>query len=336
MKTTVRRCVAVLSRLIGLSVLFLAATFSALGQWVPVNAVKGVETQPDGVVLALENGYLRFQVCTESVVHVVYSLERTVPERPDFLVIKKNWPKTEFSVNSDDAKLVTLKTAKLKIEVTRADSTIVFFDADGKRLAAETSHTLTPVEVNGEKTLSLRALRRTCGTRRKRFTGWDSTRRGVELSRRSGRHFAGQHEHLDPAAAFEQWLRDFLEQRFAQPVQQPLRTRVLPQLGSGRLDRLLLHLRPGLRQDRRRLPRTDRRQRPCSANGPTDSGNARTATSRRRNPGRRAQISRAAHSGRQHRAGLVLVEHHGRAGLQQELSRSRREWSTICTRTTST
>ena len=53
-------------------------------------------------------------------------------ERPDFLVIKKNWPKTEFSVNSDDAKLVTLKTAKLKIEVTSADSTIVFLMRTGR------------------------------------------------------------------------------------------------------------------------------------------------------------------------------------------------------------
>ena len=153
MKSIVRTRVALLSRLIGLSVLFFAVTFPAVGQWVPLNPVKSVETQPDGVVLVLENGYLRFQVCTESVVHVVYSLERTVPERVDFLVIKKSWPKAEFSVNKDDAKLVTLKTAKLKIEVTRADSSIVFFDVDGNRLAAETSHTLTAVEVNGEETL---------------------------------------------------------------------------------------------------------------------------------------------------------------------------------------
>src|SRR5580765_5787513 len=122
MKSKVRTRVALLSRLIGLSVLFFVVTFPAVGQWVPLNPVKSVETQPDGVVLILENGYLRFQVCTESVVHVVYSLERTVRERVDFLVITKSWPKAEFSVNNDDAKLVTLKTTKLKIEVTRTDS----------------------------------------------------------------------------------------------------------------------------------------------------------------------------------------------------------------------
>src|SRR5664279_2108067 len=62
---------------------------SSFAQWIPSNAVKNAETQPDGVLLVLETGYLRLQVCSESVVHVVYSPERTVPERPDFLIVKK-------------------------------------------------------------------------------------------------------------------------------------------------------------------------------------------------------------------------------------------------------
>ncbi len=153
MKLMFRSRQRVLARLMGFILLCLVVISPISAQWLPVNPVKSVETQPDGMMLVLENGYLRFQVCTESMVHVVYSLELTVRERPDFLVIKKSWPKAEFTVGSDDQKLVTLKTAQLKIEVTRADSSMVFFDADGKRLAAETSHTLTPVEVNGEKTL---------------------------------------------------------------------------------------------------------------------------------------------------------------------------------------
>jgi alpha-D-xyloside xylohydrolase len=140
------------SRLFGFAAIFFALTAPCWAQWIPLNPVKSAEPQPDGVVVVLENGYLRFQVCTESMVRVMYSLERTVPERPDFLVIKKNWPKVEFSVNTDDAKLVTLKTSQLRIEVTRADSSIVFYDAAGKRLAAENTRTLTPTEVNGEKT----------------------------------------------------------------------------------------------------------------------------------------------------------------------------------------
>jgi len=84
MKTKVRTRMAVVSRLIGFSVLIFVVSFPAAAQWIPLNPVNSVEARADGVVLVLENGYLRFQVCTESVVHVVYSLERTVPERADF------------------------------------------------------------------------------------------------------------------------------------------------------------------------------------------------------------------------------------------------------------
>ncbi len=136
---------------LALFLLVVCSTVSA--QWIPLNPVKSSETQPDGVWLVLENGYLHFQVCSDSVVHVVYSLERTVPERPDFLVVKKNWPKTEFTFRSDDPKLLSLSTSKVKIEILRADSSLIFYDPAGHKLAQETSHTLMPVEVNGEKTL---------------------------------------------------------------------------------------------------------------------------------------------------------------------------------------
>jgi alpha-D-xyloside xylohydrolase len=136
--------------LAGLILLALSSTVSA--QWIPLNPVKSAETAPDGVLVVLETGYLRFQVCSDSVIHVVYSLERTVPLRPDFLIVKKSWPKTEFAFHSEDPKLLRLTTAKVKIEILRADSSLIFYDAAGHKLAQETSHTLTPVEVNGEKT----------------------------------------------------------------------------------------------------------------------------------------------------------------------------------------
>ena len=68
--------------------LCLALTPCLFGQWLPLNPVKSVEQQPDGALLVLENGYLRFQVCSDSIVHVTYSLERELPKRIDFLVTK--------------------------------------------------------------------------------------------------------------------------------------------------------------------------------------------------------------------------------------------------------
>ena len=140
-----------------LYVAFFALVYFALAnavcaQWLPLNPVKSVEPQADGVELSLENGYLRLQVCSDSIVHVIYSLERDVPKHTDFLVTKTTWPKAEFSLDTGDPKTVSLTTSSLKLVVTRANSAIVFYDSSGHKLTQENTRTLTPTEVNGEKT----------------------------------------------------------------------------------------------------------------------------------------------------------------------------------------
>lgn len=141
--------------LAALSLFTLALGFgapSAPAQWLPLDPVKEVVDQPDGALFRLQSGWLRFQVASDSIVHVTYSLEKEAPARQDFLITKTSWPKTDFSLHSEDAKVVTISTSRLKIEVTRADSSIIFYDAAGHKLAQESTRTLTPVEVNGEKT----------------------------------------------------------------------------------------------------------------------------------------------------------------------------------------
>jgi len=126
---------------------------AARAQWVPVNPVISVQQQPDGALFQLQRGYLRFRVCTDSVVRVIYSLEATMPEHTDFLIVKTEWPHTAFSLDTANPKSVTLSTAKLKIVINREDSVVQFFEVGGKLLTLEITRTLTPVEVNGEKTL---------------------------------------------------------------------------------------------------------------------------------------------------------------------------------------
>jgi alpha-D-xyloside xylohydrolase len=141
-----------------LRLLFLAAlptlpfASPVFGQWLPLNPVKSVEAQPDGALFVLETGFLRFQVCSESIIHITYSLQRDIPKRTDFLVVKSFWPKADFALHSDDPKVVVLATSTLKLEVTRADSSILFHDSEGHKLTQENTRTLTPVQVNGEKT----------------------------------------------------------------------------------------------------------------------------------------------------------------------------------------
>src|SRR5437762_8875445 len=94
----------------------------AVAQWLPLNHVSEVQLQPNGALFTLQSGYLRLQVDSDSIVHVVYSLEKEVPTRQDFLIKKTSWPKTSFSLHTEDAKVVSLSTSQLKIEVNRADS----------------------------------------------------------------------------------------------------------------------------------------------------------------------------------------------------------------------
>jgi len=122
-------------------------------QWIPLNPVKSADPLPDGVLLTLDSGYLHLQVCSDSIIRIVYSPDRNIPEHPDFLVVKKEWAKAPFTLRSDDPKLLTLATSQFTLEVTRADSSIVFYDSARHKLTQENTRTLTPTEVNGEKTL---------------------------------------------------------------------------------------------------------------------------------------------------------------------------------------
>jgi len=122
------------------------------GQWLPVNPVKSVEPLPNGAEITLATGYLRLQVCNDSIVHVVYSLERTLPRRPDFLIVKQDWPGAKFTLETSDPKAITLVTSRLRIVINRENSALVFQDSTGHKLAQEDTRSLTAVEVNGEKT----------------------------------------------------------------------------------------------------------------------------------------------------------------------------------------
>jgi alpha-D-xyloside xylohydrolase len=136
-----------------ISALTLVSASQTQAQWLPLNPVKNAERLPDGVVLTLDNGYLRFQVCSDSILRVVYSLERDVSVHQDFLIVKKDWPKTDFTFATTDPKILELSTPQLRVQINRADSSLLFYDSTGKKLTQENTRTLTPAVVNGENTL---------------------------------------------------------------------------------------------------------------------------------------------------------------------------------------
>lgn len=120
-------------------------------QWTPMNPVKKVQQESDGVVFTMGTGTLKLQVCSDSVIRVLYSPTATFPKKTDYVVIKQDWPAVKWTMqSSDDA--VTLSTAALKLTITRKDGAISYADANGNALVQEASRKLMPEKVNGEDT----------------------------------------------------------------------------------------------------------------------------------------------------------------------------------------
>jgi len=134
-----------------LSFCSLLTSSSAYAQWAAMNPVRQVQKQPDGAVFSMGTGTLKVQLCSESVIHVLYSPTASFAKRADFVVIKESWPAAQWSMQStDDA--VTLTTSLVKITVTKKDGAISYAEVHGGTLVQEASRSLTPEKVNGEDT----------------------------------------------------------------------------------------------------------------------------------------------------------------------------------------
>jgi len=132
-------------------VLVRAMAIPADAQWNPLNAVTGTQQQPDGVLFNMQAGVLRVQVCTDSIIHVLYSPTPAFPPPREYVLAKTSWPSSGWRIQSSD-KDVTLATSRLKVAITRADGWISFSELAGTKLMQDSGRTMTPVEVNHEKT----------------------------------------------------------------------------------------------------------------------------------------------------------------------------------------
>jgi len=128
-------------------------TPAAFSQWNPPNPVVSYQKQAGGLLVQQKDGVLKLEVNAVDVLHVTYSPSKeAAPARAsDWVVVKKDWPSASFNVTDDD-KVITLSTAKLKAVIERENGALHYVGADGKPLTTESYRSLKPVEVNGEKT----------------------------------------------------------------------------------------------------------------------------------------------------------------------------------------
>ena len=131
--------------------LALLLPLAAGAQWAPLNPVTGVERQADGVLLSMQAGVLRVEVCAGAIIHVTYAPGASIPDVAQFIVTKTSWPPVQWKMDSTDAAIMLI-TPNVKVVITRKNGAIRYEDSTGKKLFEDGGRSLTPVEVNGEKT----------------------------------------------------------------------------------------------------------------------------------------------------------------------------------------
>jgi alpha-D-xyloside xylohydrolase len=131
--------------------LSLLSTTTAHAQWMPMNPVRQVQQQADGVLFTMGTGSLKVQVSSDSVIHILYSPTAAFPKRADFVVVKESWPAAQWTMQSSDES-VALTTSLLKVTVAKKDGAITYSEVHGDSLFQELSRHMTPEKVNGEDT----------------------------------------------------------------------------------------------------------------------------------------------------------------------------------------
>src|SRR5581483_426784 len=130
-------------------VLISICSIDASAQWIPANPVTGVEKQADGVLFTMQTGALKLQVCTDSIIHILYSPAWPPAKRPDYVITKTEWMPVPWTMQAAGED-VTLTTARLKVSVDRKDGVIRYSNLTGKVLLTEGPKEMTPAVVNNE------------------------------------------------------------------------------------------------------------------------------------------------------------------------------------------
>jgi alpha-D-xyloside xylohydrolase len=126
---------------------------AALGQ------AGGAENIPNGVIVPAAGGFVKVDLVAEGIVHVAYAPDRAFFTRTSFAVLPAVAPRIETAVGGSGTAVqlvsprltVTVDSRSGAVSVARAGAA-----AGGPPLLAETARTLTPAEIQGEKTFHVR------------------------------------------------------------------------------------------------------------------------------------------------------------------------------------
>ena len=119
----------------------------------------------DGVIIDVKQQHktdarrIRLQVLGDELIHVSATPDQDFPNDSSLIIVPGIQP-VPFTVD-DTGDSITLKTALLKVRVSKANGGLIFKDKDGRRILAEAEgggRSFVPIEVEGTKGYSIRQL----------------------------------------------------------------------------------------------------------------------------------------------------------------------------------
>jgi len=128
-----------------------SASLPASAQWSKLVPVSKVVKESDGLRATFMSGaVLKLQVCSDAMIHVLYSPNGVFPSRPDYVVTKTSWPAAQFKIESAGKKTM-LSTSLVTVTLDESSGSIGF-SAGKEQLFSDAQRIMTPEVVNGEKT----------------------------------------------------------------------------------------------------------------------------------------------------------------------------------------
>jgi len=134
------------------ALILVVGTSVCWGQWTPPDSVASVAKESHGLQISFQSGAtLRLEVCSDSIIHVLYTPTATLPHNPDYVVTKASWPQAAWDTQISE-KGATLSTSRIKITIERETGALIFSELSGAQLFRDAKRLMTPEIVNREHT----------------------------------------------------------------------------------------------------------------------------------------------------------------------------------------
>ena len=144
----------------------LLTSFVSCALLVGTESPSQIQKQSDGVVFTIKRQkdtdpqLMKIQVCSDDIVRVLASPEKSFSTRPSLMVVTKPRPPVVWLMK-ERGEWVEVSTSKLTIRVRRSTGSVSFYDARGRLLLRENRNggkTIIPADVLGEQTYHVRQV----------------------------------------------------------------------------------------------------------------------------------------------------------------------------------